>query len=37
MILVTGATSNVGQHVVSQLLGTSATVRGFARNLELAA
>ena len=37
MILVTGASSNVGRHVVSQLLGTGATVRGFARNLELAA
>jgi len=37
MILVTGATSNVGRHVVSQLLGTGATVRGFARDLELAA
>jgi uncharacterized protein YbjT (DUF2867 family) len=32
MILVTEATSNVGRHVVSELPGTSAAVRGFVRN-----
>ncbi len=32
MILITGATSNVGRHVVSQLLGTGAAFRGFARD-----
>jgi uncharacterized protein YbjT (DUF2867 family) len=31
-ILVTGATGNVGRHVVSQLLATGATVRALARN-----
>lgn len=32
VILVTGATGHVGRHVVSQLLGTDATVRALARN-----
>lgn len=31
-ILVTGATSNVGRHVVSQLLGADARVRAMTRN-----
>jgi len=33
MIRFTGTTNNVGRHVVSQILGTSAAVRGLARNL----
>ena len=32
MILVTGATGNVGRHVMSQLLDTGVCVRGLARN-----
>jgi uncharacterized protein YbjT (DUF2867 family) len=32
MILITGATSNVGRYDVSQLLGMGAAGRGFARN-----
>ncbi len=32
MILVTGATSNVGRHVAFQILGTGAALHGFARN-----
>lgn len=32
MILVTGATGNVGRHVVSQLLHTGAAVRALTRN-----
>ena len=33
MILFTGTTNNVARHVASQILGTSAAVCGFARNL----
>jgi len=33
MILFTGTTNNFGRDVVSQILGTSAAVCGFARNL----
>ena len=33
MILITGATSNIGRHDVSQLLDMGAASRGFARNL----
>ena len=36
MILFTGTTNNVGRHAVSQILGTSAAVRGVARNLHSA-
>ncbi len=34
MILLTGATGNVGRHVVVQLLGTGAAVRALTRNPE---
>ena len=36
VVLVTGATSNVGRHVASQLLGTGAAVRALTRNPESA-
>src|SRR3954467_9260308 len=35
-VLVTGATGNVGRHVVSQLLGSNCLVRALTRNLEAA-